>query len=150
LTSSKKIQLIEDEPEIAALISVELVDRGYEVIVSHTGQDGFVSILKNLPALTCMPFIFTTAEPLHVITYFHDPKQYNRLEKLRFGPLPLCRTSNIAVAYCSIDIRPLENRLTESVFYSNSKVRSWDGSNQILPMVHRAGRLSLSQFRFAR
>jgi DNA-binding NarL/FixJ family response regulator len=51
MTSSKKIQLIEDDHEIAALISTELVDRGYEVIVSHTGQDGFVSILKNLPDL---------------------------------------------------------------------------------------------------
>jgi DNA-binding NarL/FixJ family response regulator len=51
MASSKKIQLIEDEHEIAALISGELVDRGYEVIVSHTGQDGFVSILKNLPDL---------------------------------------------------------------------------------------------------
>jgi DNA-binding NarL/FixJ family response regulator len=51
MTSSKKIQLIEDDHEIAALISIELVDRGYEVIVSHTGQDGFVSILKNLPDL---------------------------------------------------------------------------------------------------
>jgi hypothetical protein len=30
----KKIQLIEDDHEIAALISVELVDRGYEAHVS--------------------------------------------------------------------------------------------------------------------
>jgi DNA-binding NarL/FixJ family response regulator len=51
MTRSKKIQLIEDDHEIAALISADLVDRGYEVIVSHTGQDGFVSILKNLPDL---------------------------------------------------------------------------------------------------
>jgi DNA-binding NarL/FixJ family response regulator len=51
MTSANKIQLIEDDHEIAALISTELVDRGYEVIVSHTGQDGFVSILKNLPDL---------------------------------------------------------------------------------------------------
>jgi DNA-binding NarL/FixJ family response regulator len=51
MTSFKKIQLIEDDPEIAALIRAELVDRGYEVIVSQTGQDGFVSILKSLPDL---------------------------------------------------------------------------------------------------
>jgi DNA-binding NarL/FixJ family response regulator len=51
MTSAKKIQLIEDDHEIAALIGAELIDRGYEVNVSHTGQDGFVAILKNLPDL---------------------------------------------------------------------------------------------------
>jgi DNA-binding NarL/FixJ family response regulator len=51
MTSAKKLQLIEDDHEIAALISAELNDRGYQVSVSHTGQDGFVSILKNLPDL---------------------------------------------------------------------------------------------------
>jgi DNA-binding NarL/FixJ family response regulator len=51
MTSAKKIQLIEDDHEIAALIGAELIDRGYEVSVSHTGQDGFVAILKNLPDL---------------------------------------------------------------------------------------------------
>jgi DNA-binding NarL/FixJ family response regulator len=51
MTSTKKIQLIEDDHEIAALIGAELIDRGYEVSVSHTGQDGFVAILKNLPDL---------------------------------------------------------------------------------------------------
>jgi DNA-binding NarL/FixJ family response regulator len=51
MTSEKKILLIEDDHEIAALIGAELVDRGYQVSVSHTGQDGFVSILKKLPDL---------------------------------------------------------------------------------------------------
>jgi DNA-binding NarL/FixJ family response regulator len=51
MTSAKKILLIEDDHEIAALIGAELVDRGYQVSVSHTGQDGFVSILKKFPDL---------------------------------------------------------------------------------------------------
>jgi DNA-binding NarL/FixJ family response regulator len=47
----KKIQLIEDDQELAQLISEELAAHGYDIIVSHTGNDGFVSILKNLPDL---------------------------------------------------------------------------------------------------
>ena len=47
----KKIQMIEDDLEVAQLIANELVERGYEVLVSHAGNDGFVSILKNLPDL---------------------------------------------------------------------------------------------------
>jgi DNA-binding NarL/FixJ family response regulator len=49
--SPKKIHLIEDDEETAALIAEELADRGLEVLVSHNGHDGFVSILKNLPDL---------------------------------------------------------------------------------------------------
>ena len=50
-SSGKKIQVIEDDHELAQLIASELADRGYDVIVSHTGNDGFVSILKTLPDL---------------------------------------------------------------------------------------------------
>jgi len=49
--SPKKIQVIEDDRELARSIADELVGRGYEVIVCHTGNEGFVSILKNLPDL---------------------------------------------------------------------------------------------------
>jgi DNA-binding NarL/FixJ family response regulator len=49
--SAKKIQLIESDEEAAASIAGELVDRGFEVLVSHDGRDGFVSILRNLPDL---------------------------------------------------------------------------------------------------
>jgi DNA-binding NarL/FixJ family response regulator len=49
--SAKKIQLIESDEEAAALIAGELAGRGFEVLVSHDGRDGFVSILRNLPDL---------------------------------------------------------------------------------------------------
>jgi DNA-binding response OmpR family regulator len=49
--SAKKIQLIESDEETAASIAGELADRGFEVLVSHDGHDGFVSILRNLPDL---------------------------------------------------------------------------------------------------
>jgi DNA-binding NarL/FixJ family response regulator len=49
--SAKKIQLIESDEEAAASIAGELADRGFEVLVSHDGRDGFVSILRNLPDL---------------------------------------------------------------------------------------------------
>jgi DNA-binding NarL/FixJ family response regulator len=49
--SPKKIQVIEGNCELARSISEELINRSYEVTVSHTGNEGFVSILKNLPDL---------------------------------------------------------------------------------------------------
>jgi CheY-like chemotaxis protein len=48
----KRILCIEDEPEIAALISEELSDRGFDVAVARDGQEGFVAILKDKPDLT--------------------------------------------------------------------------------------------------
>jgi DNA-binding NarL/FixJ family response regulator len=47
----KKILCIEDHREAAALISEELADRGFEVLLAHDGHEGFVSILKNMPDL---------------------------------------------------------------------------------------------------
>jgi DNA-binding response OmpR family regulator len=47
----KKILCIEDDRETAALIAEELVDRGFEVIVAHDGQEGLAAILKKMPDL---------------------------------------------------------------------------------------------------
>jgi DNA-binding NarL/FixJ family response regulator len=51
VNNPKKIQLIEDDHEIAELIASDLVEHGYEVTTAYTGQEGFVSILKHLPNL---------------------------------------------------------------------------------------------------
>jgi DNA-binding NarL/FixJ family response regulator len=45
----KKILCIEDNPEAAALIREELVDRGYEVALAADGQQGLSAILKGAP-----------------------------------------------------------------------------------------------------
>ncbi|HVI14151.1 MAG TPA: response regulator transcription factor [Pseudolabrys sp.] len=47
----QKILCIEDNRETAALIAEELVDRGFEVIVTHNGQEGFAAILRAKPDL---------------------------------------------------------------------------------------------------
>jgi DNA-binding NarL/FixJ family response regulator len=47
----KKILCIEDDDETARLIATELAGRGFDVIVAHDGQEGFVSILKGIPDL---------------------------------------------------------------------------------------------------
>jgi len=45
----KKILCIEDDRETAALIAEELLDRGYEVIVTHDGREGLAAILRVMP-----------------------------------------------------------------------------------------------------
>jgi DNA-binding NarL/FixJ family response regulator len=47
----KKILCIEDDPETSALLTEELAYREFDVITAHDGQEGFVSILKNMPDL---------------------------------------------------------------------------------------------------
>jgi DNA-binding response OmpR family regulator len=49
--SKKKILCIEDDRETAALIAEELLDRGYEVTVSHDGREGLAAILRIMPDL---------------------------------------------------------------------------------------------------
>jgi DNA-binding response OmpR family regulator len=47
----RKILCIEDDRETAALISEELLDRDYEVLLAHDGREGLSAILKNMPDL---------------------------------------------------------------------------------------------------
>jgi len=47
----KKILCIEDDPETAALIAEELIERGYEVTLASDGREGFAAILKDMPDL---------------------------------------------------------------------------------------------------
>jgi DNA-binding NarL/FixJ family response regulator len=49
--SKKKILCIEDDRETAALIAEELLDRGYDVTVSHDGREGLAAILRIMPDL---------------------------------------------------------------------------------------------------
>ncbi len=47
----RKILCIEDDRDTAALISEELIDRGFEVRTAYNGRDGLSAILKEPPDL---------------------------------------------------------------------------------------------------
>jgi DNA-binding NarL/FixJ family response regulator len=51
IQSRKKILCIEDDGESAELIVEELADRGFEPIVTYSGNEGFAAILKYGPDL---------------------------------------------------------------------------------------------------
>jgi DNA-binding response OmpR family regulator len=50
-TVGNKILCVEDDPDVAQLIDEELTGRGFDVVVAHDGQMGFVSILRGIPNL---------------------------------------------------------------------------------------------------
>jgi len=47
----KRILCIEDDSETAMLIAEELIDRGFEVNIAYSGQDGLNAILRERPDL---------------------------------------------------------------------------------------------------
>jgi DNA-binding NarL/FixJ family response regulator len=47
----KKILCIEDDRETAALIAEELVERGFDVSVTHDGREGLAAVLQTKPDL---------------------------------------------------------------------------------------------------
>jgi DNA-binding NarL/FixJ family response regulator len=79
--SRKKILCIEDDHESAALISEELVDRGFEVSVAHDGQDGLLAILKDKPDLVLCDISLPRLSGFDVLA---------RLNEIApsFGPVP--------------------------------------------------------------
>ena len=51
LETAKRILCIEDDTETATLIAEELLDRGFEVDIAYSGQDGLAAILRDKPDL---------------------------------------------------------------------------------------------------
>jgi len=47
----RKILCIEDDRETAGLIAEELADRGFEVALAYTGEDGLMAIMRSTPDL---------------------------------------------------------------------------------------------------
>jgi DNA-binding NarL/FixJ family response regulator len=77
-----KVLCIEDEREAAALIAEELTDRGFDVQLAHTGQEGLLAIMQATPDLILcdisMP-IMTGLEVLERLNEFAP----------RLGPIPV-------------------------------------------------------------
>jgi DNA-binding NarL/FixJ family response regulator len=46
-----KILCIEDDRETAALIAEELVDRGFDVSITYSGEEGLLAIIRTMPDL---------------------------------------------------------------------------------------------------
>jgi DNA-binding NarL/FixJ family response regulator len=68
----KKILVIEDDRECAALIAEELADRGFEVIVAHEGHEGLLSILTNKPALVLCDLGLPMMSGLEILRHIND------------------------------------------------------------------------------
>jgi len=49
--ADRKILCIEDDRETAGLIAEELVDRGFQVSLAHSGQEGLMAIMRATPDL---------------------------------------------------------------------------------------------------
>jgi DNA-binding NarL/FixJ family response regulator len=78
---SRKILCIEDDREVAVLIAEELVDRGFDVTLAHSGQAGLSSIIHAAPDLILCDISMPT------MTGFEVLERFNQFEP-RFGRIP--------------------------------------------------------------
>jgi DNA-binding NarL/FixJ family response regulator len=76
-----KILCIEDDRETAALIAEELVDRGFDVSVAHSGEEGLLAIMRAMPDLVLCDVGMPT------MTGFEVLERLNELAP-RFGRIP--------------------------------------------------------------
>jgi DNA-binding response OmpR family regulator len=79
---SKKILVIEDDRECAALVAEALADRGFEVSFAYDGIEGFVSILEGKPDLVLCDFSLPIMSCLEVLKHLRN----------LVPPLAACRT----------------------------------------------------------
>lgn len=77
----RKILCIEDDRETANLIAEELVDRGFEIEVAHSGQEGLMAIMRRTPDLVLCDI------SMPGMTGFEVLERLNEIAP-RLGPLP--------------------------------------------------------------
>jgi DNA-binding response OmpR family regulator len=51
MAAAKTILCIEDDRDTASLIAEELIGRGFDVVIAHKENEGFIAILKGIPDL---------------------------------------------------------------------------------------------------
>ena len=78
----QKILCIEDDDETAALIAEELIERGFEVVVAHSGWEGLRALMKSPPDLVLCDI------GMPVMTGFEVLQSLNELAP-RFSKIPL-------------------------------------------------------------
>jgi len=84
-----KILLIEDDREAAALIAEELSERGLEISIAHSGQEGLLSIMRSTPDLVLCDVSMPS------MTGFEVLQRLNELAP-RFGKVPLVFLTGLA------------------------------------------------------
>jgi DNA-binding NarL/FixJ family response regulator len=77
----RKILCIEDDREAAALIAEELADRGFDVEVAYSGQEGLLAIMKSTPHLVLCDVSMPSMTGLDVLERLNEFAP-------RIGPIP--------------------------------------------------------------
>lgn len=77
----RKILCIEDDGETAGLIAEELADRGFDVTLASSGQEGLMAIMRQLPDLVLCDV------SMPGMTGFEVLERLNEIAP-RLGPLP--------------------------------------------------------------
>jgi DNA-binding response OmpR family regulator len=65
--ASIKILVIEDDREIACLVTEEFVDRGYQVHVAYDGQEGYSAIFKITPDIVLCDVMMPTMSGFEIL-----------------------------------------------------------------------------------
>ena len=67
-----KILCIEDDRETAGLIAEELAERGFEVSVAHSGQEGLLAVMRATPDLILCDISMPTMTGLEVLERLNE------------------------------------------------------------------------------
>jgi DNA-binding NarL/FixJ family response regulator len=71
-SADRKILCIEDERETAGLIAEELADRGFEVAVAYSGQEGLMAIMRATPDLVLCDVSMPTMTGFEVLQRLNE------------------------------------------------------------------------------
>jgi DNA-binding NarL/FixJ family response regulator len=70
--ASSKILCIEDDRETARLIAEELLDRGFQVSVAYSGQEGLMDIMRTTPGLVLCDISMPGMTGFEVLERLHE------------------------------------------------------------------------------
>jgi len=69
---SKKILIVDDEPDVLDTVSARLERDGYDVVVANRGRDGLIRARAHLPDIVLMDIVLPDMDGAEAVKELHD------------------------------------------------------------------------------
>ena len=77
--NSKKILVVDDEPDMVEWLTTFFEDNGYETVFAHDGFDGFEKVLTEKPDLITLDITMDKESGIKMYRKLHDSEEASKI-----------------------------------------------------------------------
>lgn len=85
----KRILIVEDEPDMVAILKLTLENKGYEVLIAYDGEEGLYKAQASLPDLVIIDILIPKILGDDLATRLHKGEETSQIPIIFFSNLPV-------------------------------------------------------------